>query len=64
MKIYVVGTHEKCLTEPLLMSTHNILFHGGIRKNIHHVFGYQWTVNSVHTVFNVSYLRDRSEETV
>ena len=28
MKTYVVGTHYKCLTEALLMSTHNICFHG------------------------------------
>ena len=31
-KTYVVGTHLKCLTESLLMSTHNICFHGEIRK--------------------------------
>ena len=29
MKIYVAGTHEA-----LLMSTHNVCFHGEIRKNI------------------------------
>ena len=27
------GTHLKCLTEALLMSTHNICFHGEIRKH-------------------------------
>ena len=32
MKTHVVGTHQKCLTEALLMSTHNICFHGDIRK--------------------------------
>ena len=32
MKIYVVGTHYKCLSKPLLMSTHNICFHGEISK--------------------------------
>ena len=26
-----VGTHQKCLVEVLLMSTHNICFHGDIR---------------------------------
>ena len=31
MKTYVVGTHLKYLTEALLMSTHNICFHGEIR---------------------------------
>ena len=32
MKTYVVGTHEKCLSEALLMSTHNVYLHGEIRK--------------------------------
>ena len=32
MKTYVAGTHEKCLGEALLMSTHNIRFYGEIRK--------------------------------
>ena len=32
MKTYVVGTHQKCLGEALLMSTHNICFHGEIIK--------------------------------
>ena len=32
MKIYVVGIHQKCLDEVLLMNTHNICFHGEIRK--------------------------------
>ena len=32
MKAYVVGTHQKRLCEALLMSTHNICFHGEIRK--------------------------------
>ena len=31
-KTYVVGTHKKHLSEVLLMSTHNICFHGEIRK--------------------------------
>ena len=31
-KKYAVGTHSKCLTEALLMSTHNICFYGEIRK--------------------------------
>ena len=31
-KTYVVGTHNKRLGEALLMSTHNICFHGEIRK--------------------------------
>ena len=31
-KIYVVGTHKKCLSEALLMSTHHICFHREIRK--------------------------------
>ena len=31
-KIYGVGTHKKRLTEALLMSTHNVCFHGEIRK--------------------------------
>ena len=31
-KTYVVGTHLKCLTEALLMSTHNLCFCGEIRK--------------------------------
>ena len=26
MKIYVMGTHYKCLSEALVMSTHNIFF--------------------------------------
>ena len=34
IKTYVVGTHYKHLKEMLLMSTHNICFYGGIRKNI------------------------------
>ena len=29
---HVVGTHQKCLSKALLMSTHNICFHGEIRK--------------------------------
>ena len=32
MKTYVLGTHLKHLAEALLTSTHNICFHGGIRK--------------------------------
>ena len=32
MKTYVVGTHQKRLTEALLMSTHNISFCAVIRK--------------------------------
>ena len=32
MKTYVVGTHQKRLTEALLMSTHKICFHWEIRK--------------------------------
>ena len=32
VKTYVVGTHQKRLGEALLMSTHNICFHGEIRK--------------------------------
>ena len=32
MKTYEVGTHKKCLAQALLMSTHNICFHGEIRK--------------------------------
>ena len=32
MKTYVVGTHKKRLAEVLLMSTHNICFHGEIKK--------------------------------
>ena len=32
VKTYVVGTHQKCLSEGLLMSTHNICFRGEIRK--------------------------------
>ena len=31
-KKYVVGTHQKRLSEALLMSTHNIRFHADIRK--------------------------------
>ena len=31
-KIYVVGTPQKCLSEVLLMCTHNIHFYGEIRK--------------------------------
>ena len=30
-KVYVVGTHLKCLDETHLMSTHNICFHEKIR---------------------------------
>ena len=29
---HVVGTHLKCLGEALLMRSHNICFHGEIRK--------------------------------
>ena len=29
---HIVGTHQKCLSETLLMSTHNICFSGEIRK--------------------------------
>ena len=32
MKTYVVGTHQKCLTEALLMSTHNLCYYAEIRK--------------------------------
>ena len=32
MITYVVGTHKKHLTKVLLMGTHNICFHGEIRK--------------------------------
>ena len=32
METYVVGTHKKWLNETLLMGTHNIYFHGEIRK--------------------------------
>ena len=32
LKTYIVGTHQKCLTEALLMNTQNICFHGAIRK--------------------------------
>ena len=32
MKTYVVGTHEKRITEALLMSTHNICFCRELRK--------------------------------
>ena len=32
MKTYIVGTHQKRLGKALLMSTHNICFHGEIRK--------------------------------
>ena len=28
MNMYVLGTHQKCLIEALLMSTHNICFQG------------------------------------
>ena len=34
MKTYIVGSYWKCLVEALPMSTHNICFHGKIRKNI------------------------------
>ena len=34
IEIYVVGTHLKCLTEGLLISTHNICFHGEINKSL------------------------------
>ena len=34
MKTYVVGTHLNCPCESLLMRTHNICFHGEIRKII------------------------------
>ena len=32
MKTQVVGTHQKHLSETLLMSTHNLCFHAEIRK--------------------------------
>ena len=32
MKTYIVGTHKKRLPEALLMSIHNIYFHGEVRK--------------------------------
>ena len=32
MKIYDEGTHQKCLNELLLMSTHTVCFCGKIRK--------------------------------
>ena len=32
MKKYVVGIHQERLAEALLMCTHDIGFHGGIRK--------------------------------
>ena len=34
IKMYVVGTQQKHLSETLLMSTHNICFCGEIRKNM------------------------------
>ena len=30
--IHIVGTHQKCLTEALLMSTYNVCLHGVVRK--------------------------------
>ena len=33
MKAFVVATHEEYLGEVFLMSSHNICFHGEIRKN-------------------------------
>ena len=33
-KTYIVGSHQKRLTQALLMSTHKICFHGEIIKNI------------------------------
>ena len=38
MKTYVVGTHQKHLGEVLLMTTHNICFHGEIRKKYQYFF--------------------------
>ena len=32
MKTYVVGTHKKCLRELLLMSIHNMCYHGELGK--------------------------------
>ena len=32
MKTNVVGSHQKCLSEALLMSTHNICFNGKLTK--------------------------------
>ena len=32
MKTYVMGSHKKRLTEALLMSTHNVRFHGKLEK--------------------------------
>ena len=32
MKTYVLGTHQKCLREVLLISTHNICFRRQTRK--------------------------------
>ena len=33
-KTYIVGTHWKCLTKVLLMSTHNVCFYGELKKII------------------------------
>ena len=37
MKVYVVDTHQKLLSEMLLMSTHNICFSWRNKKNINTV---------------------------
>ena len=41
IKAYVVGTHLKHLIEALLMSTHNICFHGEIKKKMSLLFRYK-----------------------
>ena len=34
IKMYFVGTHQKCLGEALLKNTHNIRCYGELKKNI------------------------------
>ena len=41
-KTYVVGTHQKCLGEALLMRTHNICFCADIRKIIYLISTLIW----------------------
>ena len=46
-KTYVVGTHKKCLGEPLFMSTHNILSSSRNKKNIYLIIWILFSARSI-----------------
>ena len=55
--MYVVGIYYKCLMEMLLMSTHNIYFHGEIRKNI---ISFQYEKSSLSGAMDTYYFSSKT----